>query len=64
MQYARVWHVNKEGERGSDEFQFSDSFLDDAQMQEWAEEIAERNDAQLDYWEEISKEEFMEATGS
>jgi hypothetical protein len=58
MQYARVWYVNEEIERGSDEFQFSDPFLGDDQMREWAEEIAERNDAQLDYWEETSEEEF------
>ena len=63
MQYARVWYISEDGGRGSDEFQFSDSFTSDDDMDEWAEEIAETNDAKFEYWEEITREEFIEATG-
>jgi hypothetical protein len=62
MQYARVWYVSKNGDCGSEEFRFPEGFPSNEDMQEWAEDIAERNDAQLDYWVEISREDYREST--
>jgi len=61
--YARVWYVDVDNNRGSDEFKFSIGFFSDVVMGTWATDIAKRNGASLDYWEEISQEEFLAATG-